>query len=261
MHYLSRVGAAVVVAALAAAGGCVSPPAPVRSLALTPGEELAIGRAATPAIEVRFGGRLNLPAVQVYVSTVGQRVARSIGRETWPYRFTVLASAEPRLFSLPGGLVFVTWGLLEKLQSEAELAGLLGRQLAHLVRRHDEAEVRLPAQTLEDAARAAQDGGPLNDRQAFSIREVAAAWADVRYPPEMQAETDRLGLDYLVAAGYHPAEMIRLVAVLVQVEGSDAGGQRVSTVRRIVADKYPDRGGRVGQAEYQHEVLDRLRGE
>jgi hypothetical protein len=76
----------------------------------------------------------------------------------------------------------------------------------------------------------------------------------------MEAEADRLGLDYMVAAGYDPAAMIRLVDQLVRIQGPAGDPRRGTQAREAVNRKYADRGGRVGRQEYEREVLDRLRG-
>jgi predicted Zn-dependent protease len=260
MKRLSMLGVVAVAAALAA--GC-TPTSAGHVSVLMPEEEVAIGRAGAGEAERLFAGRLDSPAVQAYVSTVGERVGRPMGQTPWPYRFTVLASPQPRLFSLPGGQIFVTRGLLEQLESEAELAGLMGREMAHRAHRHEEALAGLSPQDQASAAAAAealmQPRSSPSRHQAESLAALVAAWSEVRYTPAMEAEADRLGLDYMVAAGYDPSEMIRLVDQLVRIQGPADGAERVEAVRQAVSRKYSDRSGRVGRQEYEREVLDRLR--
>ena len=75
-----------------------------------------------------------------------------MGQTRWPYRFTVLASRQARVFSLPGGQVFLTHGLLEQLDTEAELAGLLARQLVLIDRHYDEVQAGVSPSVLVEAA-------------------------------------------------------------------------------------------------------------
>ena len=106
-------------------------------------EELAVGIAGAPQVQGRFGGTLDVPVVQAYVRTIGERVARPMGQGRWPYRFTVLASRQVAAPLLPGGQVFLTRGLLEQLDTEAELAGLLARELVFIDRHYDEVQAGL----------------------------------------------------------------------------------------------------------------------
>jgi beta-barrel assembly-enhancing protease len=260
MRHRSWLGVAATVAALAAAAGCLRP-SPDRAFALTDVQESVVGRAASSEAQRRFGGRLDLPAVQAYVSTVGERTARPLGLSPWPYHFTVLAGPEPRLFSLPGGQIFITRGLLEQLQSEAELAGLLGWELALVRKRQDQVQAGLLPQTLERAAEAAESalaGQRLLRSEVESLDRVVTAWSEVRYAPAMQAEADRLGLDYLAAAGYEPAEMVRVVGLLARLDDPVRTG-RAEAVRDAIGRKYAGRTGRIGRQEFEREVLQRLR--
>jgi beta-barrel assembly-enhancing protease len=245
-----------------AATGCLRP-SPGSPFVLSPAQATDIGRAASAAIEGRVGGRLDKPAVQAYVATVGERVARPIGPSPWPYHFIVLGDAAPRLFSLPGGQIFITRGLLDRLQSEAELAGVLGCELAHVSRRHDEIQANLSQSALERAADAAEvllaGTRRLSRSEVDDLDRAAVAWVSVRYSPGMQEEADRLGLDYMAAAGYHPAEMVRAVSLVAGLDDLATAAGRAEAVRGIVGRKYADRAGRIGRQEFQREVLDRLK--
>jgi beta-barrel assembly-enhancing protease len=249
-------------AAMVAAVGCTQPQAGA-GLVLTGDQEAAIGSAGAREAARLVGGRLDQPAVQAYVSTVGERVARSMGPTPWTYRFTVLAAGEPRVFGLPGGQIFVTRGLLEQLESEAELAALMAREMAHRSHRDEEALAKLSPQDMASAAAAAavlmEPRGQPPKHEAESLARLVDVWSQISYTPAMKAEADRLGLDYMVAAGYDPAEMIRLVDALVRAQGRLGDPQREESVRQTVSRKYADHGGRIGRQEYQREVLDRLR--
>ena len=257
---LAAVATLAIVAA--AAPGCGRPVPEGRASPLDPDEELAVGRMGRLQVQERFGGALDVPAIQAYVRTIGERLARPAGQTRWPYRFTVLASGQARLFSLPGGQVFLTRGLLEKLDSEAELAGLLARQLVLIDRHYDEVQADLSPVALLEAADTAKTllSNKRPDRAAAeNLAKVVAVWSDVRYTPAMQAEADRRGLDYMVAAGYHPAEMVRLVALVARLENPPGDAGRAEAVRQAADRKYPDDGGRIGRQDFQQEVLDRLK--
>jgi len=262
-----------IVAALAlAAIGCQQPAAAGRTSVLTAEQEMEIGRAAAPVMESRMGGRLEPAVVQAYVQTVGERIARSAGGE-WPYRFAAVDSPRVGLFSLPGGPVYVTRGLLGRLDTEAQLAAVLAHQVAHVSAGHDVRRVgdAFGTQVLTEAAWAAAPGG---DAASSSPRAVAAlarlvvGCAEIAYTSEMESEADALALDYMAAAGYHPGEMVRVAALLESMQGRDAAeflglhpnpGNFARQVAEAVSRKYPGRGGRIGREEYQRVVLDRLK--
>jgi len=256
---------AVAMAALAALvagcdGGSVADRAD-RSL-LTVEQEIQVGRATAPYFEKLAGGRLQTPPVQAYVRTVGERVARAAPRRELPYQFAVLDSPDVRTFALPGGSVYVTRGLLAILATESQLAAALAHEWAHtsvrdlapaLGRNHG-------SRLLLDAADAAVPG-PAVRRRDETLGRLAKAIHDHAYTLETEAAADRLGLDYLVAAGYNPSGMVAFLETLARNAApgpsADPAG-RAGRLRKIVERKYRDAGGRVADEEYRGEVLDRL---
>jgi len=249
---------ATVVCALVLGGGFLGcadpqprPPAVADQLTLE--EEIALGRAAAPTLERDAGGRLDNLAVQVYVRTVGQRVARATHLSDLPYRFMVLDTSGVSAMALPGGMVYVTRGLVERLESEGQLASVLAGQMAHLGAGHVRTALtrQFGLSKLRRAA-AAGEVPPGAGASTEAAEAVAGALRDADWSGAECAEADRLGLDYLAAAGYNPSEM---VACLLRT-GADAA--RVADTRDAVRQKYPDRRGRVADEEYRREVLNRL---
>ena len=256
MRYHPIAVVALATALLATLAGCAAPetrdqPVPDR---LSLDEEVVLGRAVAPALERGLGGLLENLAVQAYVRTVGQRVARATHLSGLPYRFAVLDTGQRRGAALPGGVIYVTRGLIEPLESEAQLAAALARQLAHLAAGHVRAALD-EAFGLKDLRRAAAAGeAPAGNGSAAGIADrVAYAVRDLSCSAEAEAEADRLALDYLAAAGYNPPEM------LVYLRRAGAGQDRLDAIRAMIDRKYPDRHGRVAVEVYESEVLDRLR--
>jgi len=239
---------------------------------LTWDQEIQLGREAAPDFEKEFGGRLEDLAVQAYVRSVGEGVSRSTTLPDLPYQFAVLNSKVVNAFALPGGPVYVTRGLLEKLATEGELAAVLGHEMGHVNARHGAQQVsrqvgvQVIMEVIGAAAGRTETGGTW--QQAASLAKVVGALVDLKYSRDMESQSDRLGLDYLAASGYAPGEMVRLLQIFVSL--SEGGGQsewlsthpnpenRVQTVQAQIREKYADRGGRVADTEYQREVLDRL---
>jgi len=231
---------------------------------LTMDEETAAGRLAGLELEKTMGGRLADLAVQAYVRTVGERVARSTHRPQLLYEFTVLDSNLLDALALPGGPVYVTRGLLERLETEGELAAVLARQMAHINARH--AEERIGREALNKAARGVAQGGSAKSQATADLGRLLVERIKTSYPPAVESAADRLGLDYLAAAGYDPEEMVRLLGVLVSFEGTPEPSRpgpnpegRREAIEEVIRWKYPDRVGRTGAEEYRREVLDRLK--
>jgi predicted Zn-dependent protease len=250
-----RIVAIVFLALAAVPLGCNGPeprdPPPPEALTLQ--EEVNLGRAVAPAVLADHGGELDDLAVQAYVRTVGQRLARATRLSDLPYRFTVLDSPEPRTVALPGGVMGITRGLLERLETEGELAAGLARPLAHLAAGHVRRGLtdRFPVAVLREAA-AAGDVPFHGGDDPPAVQQIAEVLSRASYPAPEQREADRLGLDYLAAAGYNPDQM----AACLECIG--AGPDRIEQIRVLADRKYADRGGRVADEVYSREVRERL---
>lgn len=179
-------------------------------------EELAAGRAAHQEILKQYDVHQDA-ALQAYVSAVGQRVATTGHRPDLDYVFTVLDSPEINAFALPGGYVYITRGLMAYLNSEAELAGVLGHEVGHITARHGVRQ--------QSASQATELGvgllsifvpqiGALG-RQAASLLGTALVRG---YGRDQELEADRLGAEYLARAGYDPEAIISLLTVLKDQE-------------------------------------------
>src|SRR5262245_40423185 len=81
-------------------------------------------------------GLVDRPELQQWISQIGARLLRASGRSAADFRFQVVDQGEPNAFALPGGLIFVSRGLLELADSEDEVAGVLGHEIMHVIARH-----------------------------------------------------------------------------------------------------------------------------
>src|SRR4030067_1118533 len=109
----------------------VNPDSGGRELALlSEADELRLGRENDTEIRKQYGVYANAP-LQAYVQQLGERLAAKSHRPQLKYTFTVLDSPEVNAFALPGGYIYITRGLMAHLNSEAELAAVLGVQVCH----------------------------------------------------------------------------------------------------------------------------------
>lgn len=114
-------------------------------VALTPEEEIAIGLNAVPELAAKFGGLHRDEAAQRHIDDVGERLVAAVGeivRENdgenpFKFEFHLLADTKTvNAFALPGGQVFITVALYERLETEGQLAGVLGHEVGHVLMRH-----------------------------------------------------------------------------------------------------------------------------
>jgi predicted Zn-dependent protease len=155
------------------------------------------------------------PKLAAYVNEVGQRVARAGHRPELDYHFTVLDSQMVNAFALPGGYIYITRGILAYLNSEAELAAVLGHEVGHVTARH--AVRQHSANTAAGVAGAvlgAATGVPAS-QDLFNVLGKAMLSG---YGREHELESDRLGAQYLARTGYDPQAMLEVIGVLKDQE-------------------------------------------
>lgn len=164
--------------------------------------------------------------VTAYVNEVGQRVAAESHRPDLQYTFTVIDSPEINAFALPGGYVYINRGLFMYLNSEAELAAVLGHEIGHITARH--AVQRQAGGGLAKVAlgvggivTAVATGSGYIGSQVMNIGSLYAQAGLSGFGREQELEADTLGAEYLVSAGYDPEAVINVVTVLKNQEDFD----------------------------------------
>ncbi len=180
-------------------------------------QEIQMGAQAHEDV-LREYAALDNPALQAYVNGIGQKLAKQSHRPDLQWRFTVVDSPDVNAFALPGGYIYITRGLMAYLNSEAELAGVLGHEIGHVTARHGVRQ--------QSASTAAGLGVVLGsilvpglDNQAATgmMQSVAQAWT-AGYGRDHELESDRLGAQYLAKTGYDPQAMIAVIGVLKNQE-------------------------------------------
>lgn len=190
-------------------------PGPLRAWALDLGEEKELGGKMLQTVREHFR-LIEDPEVAGYVQAVGQRVVRAAGPVHYNYSFFVIDDATPNAFAIPGGYVFVFRGLLELMDSEAELAGILAHELAHVQSRHIHKQIEkgriLGIAAIVGTLAGAFLGLESNAAQALAVGTMAGVQTlQLKYSRENEEEADRLGFDYLVSAGYEPRAMVTVM--------------------------------------------------
>ena len=152
----------------------------------------------------KFYGVYEDQTVQDYVNAIGQRVARHSDMPDMEWHFTVLDDGSINAFTTGGGYVYVFRGLLAYMNSEAELAGVIGHEIAHVTRRHvAKGQGRSVMANILAMGAAVLTG---NSAIANMANIGAAAWVQ-GYGREAESEADRYGMLYMTRAGYDPQAM------------------------------------------------------
>lgn len=199
----------------------------VQYISLTRDQEIAMGLQAQPQMIQQFGGMHPDPQAQALVDMVGERLVRNsfAAKSEYPFEFTLLADDETiNAFALPGGPIFITAALFNQLETEGQLAGVLGHEIGHVIARHG-AE-RIAKQELTEGltgavVMAACDGGQSCQGTA-RMAQMVGNMVNMKYGRGDELESDDLGLQIMLEAGYNPAAMIRVMDILE----ASAGGAR-----------------------------------
>src|ERR671910_1256831 len=202
--------------------------------------ELAIGQQQDVEIR-REMGVYDDPALQRYVSDIGQQLARASHRPNLPWSFTIVDSPAINAFALPGGYIYLTRGILAYLDDEAELAGVLGHEIGHVTARHAAQAYTRQAQAnlgLTILSIFVPSTAPFADLGSAGLSVLF-----LRHGREAELEADRLGVEYGSGVGYDPAGVPRFLATLARVNALSARGvpNWLST--------HPDPGSRAIKAE------------
>ncbi len=216
------VRSALVVGLLVAVPGCATNPVTRKREFSLVSERQEVEMGSQAADEVRQSiGLYPSPAVQKYVSDIGQRLAAQSERPALPWSFDVVDDATVNAFALPGGKIFVTRGLMTHLNSEAQLAAVLGHEIGHVTAKHS---VRMISK-----AQLAQIGLGLGSIFSESLGQLGGAGLSMlflKYGRDAEHQADELGFRYALATSYDVREMPQVFATLKRVgEAHGASGK------------------------------------
>ena len=192
-------------------------------------DEIKLGKEAAEQVEqyMGFSGGAELNA---YVDRIGQRLVKHSSRSHLDYEFHVVDMKEPNAFALPGGFIYVSRGLLTIMNSEDELAAVLGHEIGHVAGRHAaqrQAKSRgwIPLQILAGIGGAAASAvSPTLGGMVAGAGQLPAALVLASYSRKQEKEADRLGQQYIAAEGWDPAGLATTMDALTR-EQELAGGR------------------------------------
>ncbi len=195
-------------------------------ITMTSDQEIAIGLQSAPEMAQQHGGLYPDERLQSFVDAVGNKlVNNSIARDTpYEYDFHLLADDQTiNAFALPGGQCFITYALFSQL-NEAQLAGVLGHEIGHVIGRHS-AERIADSQTWQTATMGATVGaGDLG-----SIVGGIGQNTLLKNGRGDELESDELGVLFMIQSGYDPYEMIKVMEILKTASGPNRTPEFQST--------------------------------
>jgi predicted Zn-dependent protease len=193
-------------------------------ISLTTDQEIALGLGSAPKMAEEFGGLDPDENAQALVQRVGERVMAKSVASTTPYKFQYHLLRDPQTvnaFALPGGPIFITRGLLTRLQNEAQLAGVLGHETGHVVARHS-AEHMAKSQLGQSIVGAIYVGSSDQygrGQQAAVMAAVANQMVQLKYGRQDELEADTLGVRVMSEAGYDPRALLGVMKILEEASG------------------------------------------
>jgi predicted Zn-dependent protease len=249
--------------------GCeVNPITGEERLMLFPEEQdVEMGRKYAPEVEKELGGRVEDQALQNYVDSVGQKIARISHRPDFKYHYVAVKDKSTNAVALPGGYVFITKGMLTKLKSEAELAGVLAHETTHIVARDTSnamsKQIGMELLITVAASRGATQG-------ALTAADLAKQLILLQYSKDDERTADLGGMDYMVRAGYSPYGMVETMEMLEReqtirpiefLSSHPSPENRVAYLRQRIQTHYfnSEAGLMVGKEDYSSNVLERLK--
>lgn len=182
-------------------------------------QEVALGLRSAPQMASRHGGLYPDQTLQQYVDQVGTKIVKNseAQKSGYPFDFHLLRDPQTiNAFALPGGQVFLTAGLLKRLSNEAQLAGVLGHEIGHVVARHGAEHLAKQqlGQTLVTAVGVAASDQEGRGAQAAAIAAAVNQLVSLRYGRDDELESDKLGLRFITEAGYDPRGILELMKIL-----------------------------------------------
>ncbi len=236
--------------ALGAAGCAVNPATGQQNFMLmSPQDERRRGAELHPEVIKEFGGLYDDAGVTRYVSALGGQIAKATELPDQNYTFTVLDSPVVNAFALPGGYVYITRGLMALASDEAELAGVLGHELGHVVARH---AAQRYSRGLIVGGIAGLLGAVTGSETVGSIAAGIGSLTFVQpFSRDQELEADRLGVRYISRAGYDPVGMTSFLSKMREnsrLEARIAGRNPDAVDARDIMSTHPRTVDRVEQA-------------
>jgi predicted Zn-dependent protease len=208
-------------------------------------QEISMGQQYAQQVSTEMPPLAN-PALQQYVSDIGKRLAARSERPSLPWSFTVIDDPVVNAFALPGGPIYVSRGILTHFNSEAELAAVLGHEIAHVTARHSASQM----------SRQQLYGGLLMGAAIFNstvaqnaeLLQQGLGLLFLKYGRADETQADDLGYRYMATGGYDQRQMVRVFQMLERTSPASAEGRPPQWL-----SSHPDPGNRIAATQQRLE--------
>ncbi len=216
---------AAVGATLVALSGCATNPVTGKRdfVLVSEAQEIAMGKQYAPEIAASMGVYPD-EELQRYLSSIGTRMAVESERPELPWQFQVVDDPVVNAFAVPGGFIYFTRGILAHMDSEAELASVLGHEIGHVTARHSVRQIS--KQQLTGLVLGV--GTILLPPEMRGLGQIAAQSAQLlflKFGRDDETQADILGLRYMTGQGYEPREMVEMFRTLGRVSAAAGAGR------------------------------------
>lgn len=217
-------------------------------IALSVEQEVALGAQAAPQMSAQMGGLVPASDPQAQrVARVGESVWKksTASKSPYPFRFHLVNDSQTiNAFALPGGQVFITQALLNKMTREDQLAAVLGHEIGHVIHRHSAEHMAKGqfGQMLATAVGVGVSDENNGSRGGHMAAQMANQMLQLKFSRSDEMESDEAGMRYMIEAGYDPRGMLELLQILADASKGAHAPEMLSThpmpadrIRRIEA--------------------------
>lgn len=198
-------------------------------ISISPEQEIMLGLDGRNYMIQKSGGLYPDKQVQDYIDLIGKKIVQNSDARKSPYNYEFHVLADPNTvnaFAMPGGQIFITAGLLKRLENENQIAGVLGHEVGHVVARHSAAQMAKQELTQGLVGAASVAGGDINSAQ---YAQMIGNMVNMKYGREDELESDELGVRFMIQAGYDPNALIGVMRVLDASSGGRSQPEFSST--------------------------------
>ena len=224
-------------------------------ISITQEQEIALGIQAAPEMEAQFGGLEPNGEYQTIVQYVGNYIINNseAAQSGYPFEFHVLADQQTvNAFALPGGQVYITRALVDKLETEGQVASVLSHEIMHVLARHSAEQIAQSqlAEGLTGAlVLATYDPNDPNSMHTAQVALVIDQLVQMKFSRDDETAADTFGVDLMSQAGYDPNQMVTVMKILEESSGAAPieffsthpnPENRIGRIQAAIAEKYPN---------------------
>lgn len=219
-------------------------------------QEIALGLQAAPRMTQQFDGLDPDESHQRRIDEIGARLVSEsfAGKSGYPFEFHLLADDEiVNAFALPGGQIFITEALLDRLETEGQLAGILAHEIGHVIGRHGAehmAKQRLTQGLTGAVVLATYNPDDPSSQRTAQVAALIGSLVNMRFSREDELESDLWAVEIMAQAGYDPRSLLDVMKILAEASSGQRPPEffsthpnpenRIAEIRAAIDDAYPE---------------------